>query len=85
MGRGGAGVSGDADLGGLGYALVGWVSDVGAWVVGWKARAASDGFHALHWNMFSWFEFGGCMGVLHVFRRGWVVLCMIGGCMLGLG
>ncbi len=25
------------------------------------------------------------MGVRRVFRRGWVVLFMIGGCMLGLG
>ena len=25
------------------------------------------------------------MGVLHLFRRGWVVRVVIGGCMLGLG
>ena len=43
-GEGRARVSGDADLGGLGYASVGSGTDVGAWVVGWRARAARDGF-----------------------------------------
>ncbi len=52
-GEGEAGVSGDADLGGLGYASVGWGTDMGAWVVSWRACAARDGFQALHWKMLS--------------------------------
>ena len=48
-GEGGAGVSGGADLGGF---LVGWASRVGA-VVSLRVRAATVGFHALHWNMLS--------------------------------
>ena len=84
MGRGGAGVSGGADLSGLMCALVDWVSSVGA-VLGWGVRSATVGFHALHWKMFSCCELGGCMRVRSFLLLGWVVLCMIGGCMLGLG
>ena len=50
-GEGEAYVSGDVDLGGLGYASAVWGTNMGAWVVGRRACAARDGFKALHWNM----------------------------------
>jgi hypothetical protein len=83
--RRGAGVSGDIDVGGLGSASVGWGLGMVLWDVERRACAAKNGFQALHYNMLSRFEFGDCMGVLRVFRRGWVVRVAIGGCMLGLG
>ena len=83
-GEGKACGSGGADLSELVCALVDWVSSVGA-VVGWGVRVATVGFHALHWNMLSCCEFGGCMWVRSVLLLDWVVMCMIGGSMLGLG
>jgi len=41
------------------------------------------GFHALHWKMLSWLEFGRCMWVLRILRRGWVVRDICGGCVMG--
>ena len=70
-GEGRAVVSGGADLGELVCALIDWVSSVEA-VVGWGIRAATVGFQALHLNMLSCCEFGGCMWVRRVLLREWV-------------
>ena len=49
-----------------------------------EAMCGLDGFHALHWKMLSWIEFGRCVRVLRVLRRRWVVRDVSGGCKMGL-
>ena len=57
-----------------------WGMSVLLVVVGLRTWAVGDGFHALHWNMLSWF---GCFAkVLRGFLLGWVVWAVVGGCML---
>jgi hypothetical protein len=51
--EGGAVIPGGVVLGGFGYASVGWGVGLGAWVVGWRACVAGNGFQALHWNLLS--------------------------------
>jgi hypothetical protein len=53
-------------------------------VVRLRPLVVGDGFHALHWKMLSWLEFGRCMRVLRVLRRRWVVRDVSGGCMMDL-
>ena len=42
-----------------------------------RACIAGDGFHALHWNMFSWL--GDCINVLRGFLFGWGGRDVVGG------
>ena len=48
-----------------------------------RTWAVGEGFHALHWNMLSWFGF--CTRVLRGFLFGLVVRVVAGGFMLWLG
>ncbi len=48
-----------------------------------RTWADGEGFHALHWNMLSWFGF--CIRVLRLFLFGWVVVFVAEGCMSWLG
>ena len=68
-----------------GFGSVWGVERLGVSMVGVVPRAciAGDGFHALHWNMFSWF---GCRSnVLRGFLFGWVERDVVGGWILCLG
>ena len=48
-----------------------------------RTWAVGVGFHALHWNMLSWFDF--CTDVLRGFLFRWAVRVVAGGFMLWLG
>ena len=67
-----------------GFGSVLGVERLGVSMVGVVPRAcmAGDGFHALHWNMFSWF--GGCINVLRGFLFGWGRRDVVGGWILCL-
>jgi len=52
--------------------------------VGLRPCVVEDGFHALHWKMLRYLEFGCCMRVLRVFRRRCVVRDVSGCCKAGL-
>ena len=68
-----------------GFGSVSWVERLGVSMVGVVPRACvvGDGFHALHWNMFSWF--GCCINVFRGFLFAWVVRDVVGGWILCLG
>ena len=57
-----------------------WDLGVVSEVVWLKTWAVGEGFHALHWNMLSWFVF--CSRVLRGFLFGRVVRVVFGGIML---
>jgi hypothetical protein len=65
-----------------GFGSVLGVGSLGVSMAGVVPRAciAGDGFHALHWNMLSWF--GGCINVLRGFLFGWGERDVVGGWIL---
>ena len=74
VGRGVDGFESVFGIEGLGVSMVGVVP---------RACLVGDGFHALHWNMFSWF---GCRSnVLRGFLFRWVGRDVVGGWILSIG
>ena len=67
-------------LGGFGSVSGIWGLGVVLVVVGLITWAVGDEFHALHWNMLSWF--GCCTRVLRSFLLGWVERVIFGVCIL---
>ena len=77
------GVGGGGGFARCGYGGFCFVSSVWGWsmvvsAVRLRPCVVGDGFYALHWKVLSWLEFGRCVKILRVLRRGGLCEMLVG-------